>query len=91
LGEEGRQNKIDEAGLTLPDLCGFTVAQERDWQTLLLFNVALVEEFFKKELSPLDSHLEVPRLRGNVGGVHTKLKQLLLRVEFLLVGLLFDE
>ena len=50
-----------------------------------------MEELFEQELGPLNSDVEGPGLCGNIGRMHAKLEQLLLRVEFFLWCFTFNE
>ena len=84
-GKERRQDEADKAGLALRDLGRLPVAQERDCDALILLDVSLVEKLFKQKNGPLNCDFERPCLCGDIGRMNSKLKQLLLSVELLLV------
>ena len=90
-GKKRRQDEVDEAWLTLSNLSGLTIAQERHSHTLLLLHIALVEKFFEQENSPLDGYIKRSRLRWDIGCMDHKFDQLLLSVKFFLRWLTIDK
>lgn len=74
-------NKVNEARLRLTDVGSVSVAKEGHGQRLVLFEVALCEKLVEKEVGPLVSHVEGPRLGRNIRSVYTYFKQLLFAIE----------
>jgi len=85
--EERLEDEVDEARLALGDLRSLTVAQKRHREALLLLDVTLVEEFVEEEMGPCHGNFKGASLSRDVGRVHSKLYQLLLRVELFFVRL----
>ena len=66
-------NEVDEANLTLCNVCGCAVEKLADWELVTFLEVSLREELKKEQVTP--EMAEVPRLSGvgNVRQVEHKL------------------